>query len=201
MEGYDDRDIRGITYRTPTRLLDEYHASIFEDEGMASRFSREFLDRGRQAITRARESRAYRATQSAYRKLKNRGRVDNIHALNDIGALQHAPSRMQRYVMAHPVVRERWIDKRISGYEDGYNSNAESRNAVRHSHSTYRCIMDGVVNKEGNEVTASTYALSKEERASLTELDKSEIRATWARVNEAIWDNLDDPTSQYNARL
>ena len=201
MRGVGNEGVRDILYSRPKRLLEEYHEDVFGDDGIASNFSERFRERARAKIDRLKSSRAVRAASASFRKLRNRGRLDRIDCLLDVGALQHAPPRMQSLIMANPNVRRRWQKRTLAGYEDGYNLRSDQRNAIKHSHSTYRMIMDSQVHKDGDEHVSHTYALTHSESDNLSYKDKAEIRQTWARVDEMLRENLEDPTSEYNAML
>lgn len=201
IRGVGNEGVRDLLYTRPKHLLEDYHEELFGDDGIARNFSERFRDRARAKIERLKSSRAIRAASSTFRKLRNRGRLDRIDCLLDIGALQHAPPRMQSLIMANPNVRRRWRKRTLAGYENGYNLRADQRNAIKHSHSTYRMIMDGQVQVDEGQHVSHTYVLTRAERDNLSNKDKAEIRQTWARVDEALWDNLEDPTSEFNAML
>ncbi|AQT28151.1 hypothetical protein pVa21_210 [Vibrio phage pVa-21] len=201
MRGVGNEGVRDILYSRPKRLLEDYHEEVFGDEGIARNFSERFRERAKAKIDRLKSSRAIRAASATFRKLRNRGRLDRIECLLDVGALQHAPPRMQSLIMANPNVRRRWQKRTLAGYENGYNLRADQRNSIKHSHSTYRMIMDGLVQEDEGKHVSHTYALTQAEKDNLSYKDKAEIRQTWARVDEMLWENLEDPTSEYNAML
>ncbi len=201
IRGVGNEGVRDILYTRPKRLLEDYHEDLFGDKGIASSFSESFRDRAKAKIDRLKSSRAIRAASSTFRKLRNRGRLDRIECLLDVGALQHAPPRMQSLIMANPKVRRRWQKRTLAGYENGYDLRADQRNSVKHSHSTYRMIMDGLVQNDEGQHVSHTYVLTREEKDNLSYKDKAEILQTWARVDEMLWENLEDPTSEYNAML
>lgn len=201
IRGVGNEGVRDILYTRPKRLLEDYHEDLFGDKGIASSFSESFRDRAKAKIDRLKSSRAIRAASSTFRKLRNRGRLDRIECLLDVGALQHAPPRMQSLIMANPKVRRRWQKRTLAGYENGYDLRADQRNSVKHSHSTYRMIMDGLVQNDEGQHESHTYVLTREEKDNLSYKDKAEILQTWARVDEMLWENLEDPTSEYNAML
>lgn len=201
MRGVGNEGVRDLLYSRPKRMLEEYHEDLFGDEGMARNFSERFRERAKTKIDRLKSSRAVRASSATFRKLRNRGRLDRIECLLDVGALQHAPPRMQSLIMANPKLRRRWQQRTVAGYENGYNERADQRNSIKHSHSTYRMIMDGLVQEDEGKHVSHTYALTREEKDNLSCKDIAEIRQTWARVDEMLWENLEDPTSEFNAML
>lgn len=201
MSGYDEEGIRDVLYDRPDRLMESYLDDRLNDDRIGGRYSERFLERARTIRKRLSDSRAYRATLAATRRLKNRGRLDRIEQLLDIGGLQHAPRSMQRFIMANRVVRNAWRKRQAEGYRDDYDDGHTNRNAVGHTHDVYRQVMNGIVRKEDDGYWASSYYMTQDEREELTTADIADIRITWAEVEKAMWEMADDPTSQYNASL
>jgi hypothetical protein len=201
ISGYDEGGIRDFLYSRPTRLMERYLDEQLNDERVSSRFTDSFLERARDVRRRLEDSRAYRATLATTRRLKNRGRIDKVQQLLDIGGLQHAPRAMQRYLMANRKVRSLWQRRQLEGYRDDYDQDAVNRNAIGDTHDVYRMVRSGVTRKDDDGYRAVTYYLTKEEQAELSSADKLDIEISWAAAEQAIWNMVDDPTSQYNASL
>ncbi len=198
----DDRDVRDMLYSRPDNALDDYHDELLSDRGIGGNMSSRFRDKLKVRIDKAKNSRVARRAKSSFRKLRNRGRVDRIEALLDIGELQHAPPRMQTLIMANPNVRRRWQNRRLEGYINGYSTRAEQRRAVKHSHSTYRMLLDTAVHRdEDGSAVAHTYILDSSEKGVFSEADKAIVRRVWADSDERLWDGLEDFTSEANAML
>jgi len=201
IQGMNNEGVKDLLYTRPDRLLDDYHANLFGDEGIARRFTEDILNKSKAKIGRLKSSRAVRAATGAYRKIKNGGRLDRIEFLSDIGSLQNAPPRMQHMVMSNIQARKLWLAGKLAGYENGFNSKPDQQNAIKHSHASYRMVMNGQVHKDDGEHVSHTYALTNHEQDTLSVIDVAEIRQTWGKVDEAIWAGVDDPTSEYNAML
>lgn len=194
-------DIRNMLYNRPKRMLDEYHENLFGDGGLASQFSDSFRSSAMQKIAALRDSRAARAISSSYRKFRNKGRIDRIEYLETIEEIRSALPRMQDLIMANPRTRKRWQEGRMAGYENGYSFKGGHRNAIKHSHEAFRLVMNETVYKDDHGYVANSYAMSDMDKDVLSYIDRAEVRQTWARVDEILWDNLDDPTSEYNTML
>ena len=201
LSGYDERGLRDILYERPDRLMDDYISERLNDDRVGSRFSDRFRERAIQVRDRLKESRLYRSTLAATRRLKNRGRVDAVQQLLDIGATQNAPRVMQRYVMANKLLRSHWQRRQAAGYEDGYSKDRHNRNCIGDTHDVYRIVTNGYARKTDEGYRATTYYLTPEERDELKTPDRLDVLITWATVEESIWAMADDPSSQYNASL
>lgn len=195
ISGYDNRSVRDLMYYRPDREIENYHQS----RASSRRVSDAFRERTNVLISKVRESNAYRATLASVRRLKNRGRVDVISQLTDIGAMQNATPVMQRIIMANPRVRNRYRKRMVEGYHGEYVE--PNKFEYKHSDYTYRQIMHGVADLNEAEVTATTYHLDIDEQDIMTEFDRSEARITWAAIERALERGEDDPTSIFNARL
>jgi hypothetical protein len=80
----------------------------------------------------------------------NRLRKNNVNIVDNyftelltFEALQNANPTMQRWVMAHPVVRQEYINNNIEGYPDSYVN--IFGNDIGSEDYNYRRVMDGVV--------------------------------------------------------
>lgn len=191
----DDRVLRGALFNSPERALNDYHEEVFSDRG-SQRYSERFMSRTRELFQRVQDTKAYRRTLGAFRRLQNLGRVDAVCQLTEIGEMQNATPMMQRIVMANPTIKSMYRRKAIEGWIDTYEDPNE--NAIEHTDQTYRQIMSGVVNEHG---LAYTYHMTKEERHEFDENDKSDARITWAAFKAQLNRKGDDPTSTWNAIL
>lgn len=156
----------------------------------------------RDTFNRIRNTRIRTESLAAVRRLRERGRTDNISILESIEQFQHPSRTMEDVVMASPAFRRRYQQRRLEGYANTYRKHDEWGNGIKHTHPLYRVINNEVAIKEDNgEVWAYQYTLSNEERTSMTNEERTDARQTWERGIELLWDNMEDPTSQYNALL
>ena len=191
----DDRVLRGALFSSPERALNEYHDDLFSDRG-SQRYSERFMSRTRELFRRVQETKAYRRTLGTFRRLQNRGRVDAVCQLTEIGEMQNATPAMQRIVMANPTIKQLYRRKAIEGWVDTYEDYND--NAIEHTDQTYRQVMSSVVREDG---LAYTYHMTKDEQYEFDENDKADARITWAAFKAQIKRKGDDPTSTWNAAL
>lgn len=104
--------------------------------------------------------------------------IDNyIQPLVSMEALQNANPTMQRWVMAHPELRQLYLKQNIDGYSDTYRNIFGK--GVGESDYNYRRIMDGVLQDDGKESWFKHYheeLLPGDRR--LDHVEKSSILAT-----------------------
>ena len=198
ISGYDDYGIRDAIYHTPAKAMETYLEDVFSDRG-ASRFSERFLSRAKDLYQKVTDSRLYRSTLASARRLRNLGSPDTIRQLTTMDELQCASPTMQRVIMANPNIRSRFRTNMLEGYLDTYDD--PHPNAYKHTDRTYRQVMDGVVTTEKDQSYAYSYHLDKEARDEFSSADKADIRITWKAAERALWEQIEDPTSQYNAAL
>ena len=116
---YVDSDTEGDTaYYTDDRGID--YADRYREKYTAVRASSRLAARALERSSAIEDSRAYRKTLSAFRKVQNRNRSDRVEQLTDIGALQHARAKMRQAIMACPTVAKMAAANRIEGYREEY---------------------------------------------------------------------------------
>lgn len=166
-----------------------------------------FMSAAQNAFEAMHGSTAMRLARAALRGVENYWQANVIQPLYDIGAFQHATPVMQRWVMAEPLVRERYLQQRVDGYHDTY-VNIHGTD-VGPDHYDYRRVMNGVVvfdeetdNIEEQGWSATTYfdEIMPEDRE-LTIEEQDDILTTWQHVRDHILRGKEDPTSRWNAEL
>lgn len=200
VNNWNEGDIREVMYKRPVRMLEEYHNDIFGVGGSGARFSERFTSSARSIVDDIKDSTAYRRTLSAFRKVRNRGITDDILYLHETGQLQHAHSRMQHVIMSEPTIRERWQKGRLAGFEESYNRMAVNRNTNRNTNDIWRDLNSSNVIADGDDALAHTFVFDDDTiRMSITE--RAAARQTQNRALEIMWEEMDDMTSVYNAKL
>lgn len=125
-----------------------------------------------------------------------------IVELKTLEEFQQAPLIMQNYVMADPVIRERFQKQLIDGYSDTYVD--MEAGLIGLNHTDYRRVIDGTCelkyDEDGEIDTAEfTYCyLDAElpegvERLEITE--QTDIMSSWERARIILIEGLSDPTS------
>lgn len=161
-------------------------------------YSEEFL-RGVEETSRAiRSNSLYRNSVSALRRLRHARKSDTVRRLTGIGELQHAPSVMESYLVANPVVRRNYNKRMEPGYEDGFSKRDRWRGtAIKHTDSNYRVVMDGYLDTEENKF--HSYVLDDEEKSALTLGERLDVQACWREQIRVMMETDDAVTSTYNA--
>ena len=132
------------------------------------------------------------------RNLKERGEqlwsTGDIRPLYTLQGLQTASPVMQRWVMAHPDLRERYFDQALDGYAGQYeNIQGDTSGEDQYD---YRRVMDGVVRASENTFHLQHfYDHMSDEDSELTLSQKIDILNTWDRVSHYLEHGDEDPTS------
>lgn len=124
----------------------------------------------------------------------------DIAPLTNLEGLQTANPYMQRWVMAQPELRQRYLYQEVEGYGKSYKNH--HGDAVGERHLDYRLVMDGVVTHDESQFGYKTYYnnLAEGDRE-LTVFEKVDILRTWNAVQEYLDAGEDDPTSVVGAKL
>jgi hypothetical protein len=112
--------------------------------------------------------------------------VDNYYQeLLTFQQLQQANFTMQRWVMAHPQVREMYVKQDIDGYSETYK-NVFGKD-VGEADYNHRLVMDGVITSTDDHWVVKHYIgdLLPGDRE-LTHMEKTTILNTWEAVNHML---------------
>ena len=201
LTGLSSQGIRESLNPTCRDFMDHYHETRFNDPDYAKNYTDRFRSRVMERRKEVLKDRAYTDTTMMARRLKAIGRENIIRQHWDVGSLQNAAPVMQKYIASNPVVRKRWHNKTIACYEDSNLSNSPWRKGYRNTDPVYRQVMDGVIHKDDNNVTKATCYHHPDGTKKLSAAERGDILHTWNAVTSSIWDGVEDPTSQYNARI
>jgi hypothetical protein len=169
--------------------------------------SQTLTDAGRQFFSTARDlyekyngAEAMRLARAALRKAGSVFQKDVVRSIWEMGELQHAPSVMQRWIMANPAVRSMFHEQRCDGYADTYVDVFPG--SIGRQHYDYRRVMDGVVEQEEDGFRVSMYLdpLIEGDRDLSTD-EKVDILATWQVVAKLMRADGEDPTSPFGNKL
>lgn len=159
-----------------------------------------FESAARKMYERFTSGRRHRATLMSTRRLRNAGKADCIFAPMSVEEFQTVSATMEDIIMASPTIRKRYLNKTIEGYANTYRNRDEYAMSYKHSNPVYRKIQNNVaVEEEDGSVASYCYPDYGEEDMAMA--DATEARQAWARADEILEDNMEDPTSQYNALL
>lgn len=198
-----DDAVIDVLYERPQHVIDrqERRYREYRDNGDRKPMSR-LQEATQELYTRVRHSRVCRSALAATRRIRNRNKVDAILDLEpDIGLFQHASRTMQDVIMANPVYKQRYRERRLEGYAGDWTERNAYQNSVKHDDPLYQVINNEVTVKEDDGLWAYNYVLSEEEKNTISIHDRAEARMTWETANGLLWDSMEDPTSIYNALL
>lgn len=178
--------------------LSGHSASHLKRRYSERNFSEEFLAGVAETSRSIRANSLYRNSVSALRRLRHSRKSNSVRRLFGIGELQFAPSVMESYLVANPVVRRNYNRYMEPGYEDGFSKRDRWRGtAVKHTDVNYRIVMDGYLDTEENKF--HSYVLDSEEKGSLSRSERLDIQATWREQIRVMMETDDAVTSTYNA--
>lgn len=145
-------------------------------------------------------SHAMRLARAASRKVASLWGLDEVRQLKTTAELQHAPLKMQRWIMAQPTVRTWYQQQRLEGYDKTYLDVHEGD--IGETHYDYRRVMNGVVVEEEDGWSATTYYDELiDGDIELTFEEQHDILNTWEWVKSYLKPGNEDPTSKWNSEL
>lgn len=169
--------------------------------GLITDAGRAFFDRSRQTFEHFNSNAALNFARKVVQKLAGSDiSVDRISFLSDLQQLQKATLTMQRWNMANPVIRQRYLDQRLDGYSDTY-INIHGTD-IGWYHYDYRRAVEGLgwTDKEGHEhwTQFDDELLDGDRRLMLSE--QVDIKDTWS-IQNALLKFGDDSTDPEGGQL
>ncbi len=145
---------------------------------------------------------ALRLAKATLRTASHFFQPDMIRPLSSIASIQQAPSTMQRWIMADPVVRNLYHHNQIEGYADSYLDWSPGVSGV--GHKDYEKVVSGLVfmneaqGEEEPEWVSTTYIhTDEEEDPPLSFQEQLDIMTTWDAIRAMLGPGKEDPTSVY----
>lgn len=127
---------------------------------------------------------------------------DDIRILRDIGKIQQAKPRMQRWIMSDPTIREMAHLQRIEGFVGTYYDNDVGRWGQWHR--DHELLHDGLITEDPDNPELEVFSSWIEELDDDDDLDledQLDIMETIEATKEYIALGGEDPTSKTNASL
>ena len=181
-----------------TRFLANQLESVSD---MLTGAGRSFMERSRAAFEHYNGAAAMRFAREAVRAVQGVFETPGIRQLSTLDEMTRANDIMQRWMMANPVVRERYHAQRMDGYSDTYS---DVHGAVSgEEHYDYRRVMDGIVQWDTNgdwSVTQYVEPLLEGDRDLLFE-EQLDIMNGWSAMDLLLSIGKDDPTSNSGGSL
>ncbi len=162
---------------------------------------RQFIEKSREIYDRVNDSDTLRIARAAIRAAQNLFHPNEIIRLQGFDELRFAQPVMQRYIMAEPVIRQKYLKQQIDGFSDTY-VNVDGKDVYEEQYD-YRRVMSGViqdtVDTEGNAGWVCKHYLDENrgDDIDLTPVQKSNILATW-EIARMFIDAGEDPTDPFS---
>lgn len=176
-------------------------------QNQATNFSQTLTDAGRNFISSTQHlfeklngSDAMRLARAALRKAGSAFQRDEVRSIWEMGEMQNAPFTMQRWIMANPVVREKYNAQLCDGYSGTYVDMFPGTRGM--DHYDFRQVMDSqlVENEDGWEIHHYFEDLIEGDRQ-LSFDEKIDILSTWDIVAAMMKEGGEDPTSVFGSKL
>lgn len=171
-------------------------------QGALSNTGQAFFNRAREMYQMVSETQALQMLRNLRGKSDSVWTSNHIQCLHTLAQLQTAGPIMQRWVMAQPDIRERYLNQTLEGYGESYTN--YHGDAVGEHHFDYRRVMHGVVevlDGERDFRIRHYFDYMGEEERDLTLHERLDILNTWDWVKHYLDEGGEDPTSPYGAQL
>lgn len=168
-------------------------------DGLADKFGggvSKTIERMAQVRDRVKNSKTYKRSLSAVRKVRNLRREDAVLELDTIDKMQHAPRYMQEYLMADPVLAGRYNRSGMHGWENGFAKRNTKANATS-SNPWYRELNDGLVRKDSNDNFITTQFVDREKHRQLEMDQKVDIKMSTRHLEDAVLAGGEDWSSEF----
>lgn len=172
-------------------------------QNQLSQTGQQFFEKARNMYQVIDESRALQVLRNLMHKRNEAWVSNNIRAIETLEGLQTADPYMQRWIMAEPELRYRYLNQTVDGYSDSYVNH--HGDAIKDDHYDYRRVMDGVVivddEDESIDFKVKHYYEFEDDPIRLTIYEKKAILDVWALVRHYLDEGGEDPTSVTGAQL
>jgi hypothetical protein len=166
-----------------------------------SQYSQQFFDQSREMFQTINDSQAMQMLRNVKSRVKDAFTPDLISIGRTLEQLQTAGPNMQRWIMAEPTLRERYLNNTADGYGDTYKNFYGA--VAGENHYDYRRVMDGVGHLDEEDVYVRKHYrdILHEGEEELSTYNKLDIRDTWAMVKHHVERGEEDPSSVYGNPL
>ena len=130
-------------------LRNRYERTMEYLDKAATGAGRDFLERTKRIFESVNNSEALRKTRIAVRTAIGIRKGNVIYGVKDLGTFQTVGTRMQRFLMADPVLRDKVQRQLADGYSDTYWD--PDPKAIKDDHYEYRRVINGVWRMEKND--------------------------------------------------
>jgi len=170
--------------------------------GQISGAGRAFIESSRSLYQMVNETQAAQMLRNLGTKHQDAWRQSTIARLESIEAVQTANPVMQRWIMANPNVRKRYLNQELEGYAESYvNHHGDT---VGQEHYDYRRVMTGIMERPREDEDWKVRIFcdpSARDDQQLTIWQRKDILNTWAFIDTLLEEAEEDPTSEYGAPM
>lgn len=196
----DNLSFKAAVYGERDWRTSEFLSSQFNDiSNYAKNTSQDFFKSAYNLYDKISGSTAMRMARQASVAVGNLWNADDIRELINITQMQLAQSTMQRWMMANPVVREKYHKQQMDGYSESYIDLYPKD--IGESHYDYRRVMNGIAVDKDDKVLCYTYPDDLNEEIELSHEQQVDIINTWDRTNIYLKYGIEDPTSKWASDL
>lgn len=197
-----------IAFGMPDASTQSYFAERINNlvtMGASSGFTEGFLNTAVNIVKSLNADNIIDRASALVNKIKGFFRPNVVSYINTVEDFQVAGSVMQNYLMADPVVRERYQEQRLNGYQDTYVDPWPHLPTLQHP--DYRDVMSGITQVESDGTSYRVdYFHSRMEAGDhdpdrLSTVQKSYIINSRERLREFLTAEEKDPTDQWNGNL
>ena len=162
---------------------------------------RDFMDRGRKAIEFYSSNAVLDFSKSIVNKINTSSDAQHILPLYKLEDFQQSNLLMQRWVMANPSYRVKYLDQKVDGYSETY-VNMDDKD-VGENHYDYRRATDGLINFNDEHGWSANIYLDplRDGDRDLLFTEQMDIQDTWAVADLLLALGKDDPTSKTGGML
>lgn len=166
-----------------------------------SQYSQQFFDQSREMFQTINDSQAMQMLRNVKSRLQGAFSSDTIKVARTLEELQTASPNMQRWIMAEPTLRDRYLNNTADGYSETYKNFYGA--VAGEAHYDYRRVMSGVGHQDDEGVYTVKHFrdLLVEGDEELTTHQKLDIIDTWAMVKYHIERGEEDPSCPYGSPL
>lgn len=159
----------------------------------------QFFDQARSLYQVIDSSAALQILRNLKTKVDTSWQSNEILRLNSLQELQTAAPVMQRWIMAQPDLRNKFLHQEVQGYGDSY-VNLQG-DAVGRRQYDFRCVTDGMVFENDEGYHYVQYYEDTGDDVALTLHQKVDILKTWKQVEHYLSEADEDPTSPEGLKL
>lgn len=201
MSGSDS--LGSVLFGQPNQATVNYFDTVKERIGQkANLYYDDFIKTSKDIYDSVYSARALELSRAAINKAGALFTSDVIKELKTLSEFQTAKPAMVSFIMANPIVRERFQNGRCEGYGENYYD-FEPGN-IGENHYDFRRVMTGVVHEdvETNELVSKVYLEElRDEDEPLTPGQQLDVLNSWANIEYMMALAAKDPTSEWNCDL